>query len=81
MPLGDPAGKVAVVTGAASGIGRALVNHAAALGMTAGAYRVALHRLRQGYKKLMREEVLHTLASEDDAEAESELQELFAALA
>ena len=33
MPLGDPAGKVAVVTGAASGIGRALVDHAAALGM------------------------------------------------
>ena len=32
MPLGDPAGKVAVVTGAASGIGRALVDHAAALG-------------------------------------------------
>ena len=26
MPLGDPAGKVAVVTGAASGIGRALVD-------------------------------------------------------
>ncbi|MEO0492963.1 MAG: SDR family NAD(P)-dependent oxidoreductase [Actinomycetota bacterium] len=33
MPLGDPDGKVAVITGAASGIGRALVEHAAAVGM------------------------------------------------
>lgn len=55
--------------------------HSEALNMTPGAYRVALHRLRQGYKKLLREEVAHTLATEDDTEVEAELQELFAALA
>ena len=45
MPLGDPAGKVAVVTGAASGIGRALVDHAAALGMQVVACDVAASAL------------------------------------
>ena len=41
MPLGDPAGKVAVITGAASGIGRALVEHAAAIGMRVAAVDIA----------------------------------------
>ncbi|MAT19840.1 MAG: hypothetical protein CL419_01560, partial [Acidimicrobiaceae bacterium] len=43
--MGDPAGKVAVVTGAASGIGRALVDHAAALGMQVVACDVAASAL------------------------------------
>lgn len=45
------------------------------LGMTEGAVRVAIHRLRQRYAELLRQEVRYTTHS--DAEAESELQELF----
>ncbi|MEM8705486.1 MAG: SDR family NAD(P)-dependent oxidoreductase [Actinomycetota bacterium] len=41
MPLGDPTGKVAVVTGAGSGIGRALVDHARSLDMRVAAVDVA----------------------------------------
>lgn len=45
MPLGDPAGKVAVITGAASGIGRAMVEHASALGMRVAAVDMVEERL------------------------------------
>ena len=48
---------------------------AARLGMTEGAVRVAIHRLRQRYAELLRQEVRYTTHS--DAEAESELRELF----
>lgn len=48
---------------------------AAKLGMTEGAVRVAIHRLRQRYAELLRQEVRFTTNS--DAEAQAELQDLF----
>lgn len=48
---------------------------AASLGMTEGAVKVAIHRLRQRYGALLREEISHTLASPDDVEGE--LRHLF----
>ncbi|WP_193212208.1 RNA polymerase sigma factor [Luteolibacter marinus] len=50
---------------------------AAALGMEAGAVRVAVHRLRKRYRSLLREEVARTLA--DPAQVEEELSALMAA--
>jgi RNA polymerase sigma factor (sigma-70 family) len=51
----------------------------AQLGMTAGAVSVAIHRLRQRYRELVREEVTHVVAS--PAEVEDEIRWLFAAAA
>lgn len=50
----------------------------AALGLSEGAVKVAVHRLRQRYRELLREEVAATVAS--TADVEDELQSLFAAL-
>jgi len=52
---------------------------AAALKMSEGAVRVAVHRLRRRYRELLREEVAQTLAS--PAQADEEMQSLFSALA
>ena len=52
---------------------------AAQLGMTEGAVKVAVHRLRQRYRQLLREEIAHTVAS--DAEVEDEMRHLFKVLA
>ena len=49
------------------------------LGMTEGAVRVAVHRLRKRYAELFREEVLQTVASPDDLQ--EEVRHLLAALA
>lgn len=51
----------------------------ARLGMTAGAVAVAIHRLRQRYRELVREAVTHVVA--DPAEVEDEIRWLFAAAA
>jgi RNA polymerase sigma-70 factor (ECF subfamily) len=51
---------------------------AAALEISEGAVRVAIHRLRRRYRELLREEISQTLA--DPAQADEELQALFAAL-
>ena len=48
------------------------------LGMTEGAVRVALHRLKQRFGELLREEVAHTVA--DASEVDGELQHLLAVL-
>jgi RNA polymerase sigma-70 factor (ECF subfamily) len=48
------------------------------LGMTGGAVRVELHRLRTRYRELLRHEVSRTVASPDEVDAE--LRELMAAL-
>ena len=53
--------------------------HAARLGMTEGAVKVAVHRLRQRYRARLREEIAHTVASPE--EVEEELRFLFRALA
>jgi RNA polymerase sigma-70 factor (ECF subfamily) len=50
----------------------------ARLGTTAGAARVAAHRLRRRYGELLRDEIASTLA--EPAEVDDEIRELFAAL-
>ena len=51
---------------------------AAELEMTPGAVATAVHRLRDQYRELVREEVAHTVA--DPAEVEDEIRSLLAAL-
>ncbi len=51
---------------------------AAQFGMTEGAARVAVHRLRKRYRQRLREEIAQTLASDDLVD--EEMQSLFAAL-
>jgi RNA polymerase sigma-70 factor (ECF subfamily) len=51
---------------------------AARLGLSEGAVKVAVHRLRQRYRELLREEIAHTVAG--PAEVEDEVRALFAAL-
>jgi RNA polymerase sigma-70 factor (ECF subfamily) len=51
---------------------------AAKLGMTEGAVRVAVHRLRQRYREILRAEIAHTVA--DPAQIDDELRHLFCAL-
>ena len=48
------------------------------LGMTEGAVKVAVHRLRQRYREVLRSEVAHTVAGPE--EVEEELRALLAAL-
>src|SRR5206468_4783536 len=52
---------------------------AAALDLTEGAVRVAVHRLRRRYRELLREEIAQTLS--DPAQAGEEMQALFSAFA
>jgi RNA polymerase sigma-70 factor (ECF subfamily) len=52
---------------------------AASLGMSDGAVKVAVHRLRARFRELLREEVAHTVA--DPADVDAELSELLTALA
>ena len=49
-----------------------------ALGMSEGAVKVAVHRLRQRFGQLLREEIAQTVGS--DEEVETEVQQLFEAL-
>ena len=51
---------------------------AARLGMTEGAARVAVHRLRKRFREIFREEIAHTVASPE--EFEDEVRHLMAAL-
>jgi RNA polymerase sigma-70 factor (ECF subfamily) len=56
-------------------------SHAAAadgLGMTAGAVKVAVHRLRQQYRDLLRAEIAHTVEAPE--QVDEEIRDLFAAL-
>lgn len=52
---------------------------AARLGMTVGAVKVAVHRLRQRYRDRIREVIGRTVA--DPADVDAEIRDLFAALA
>jgi len=52
---------------------------AAALNLSEGAVRVAVHRLRRRYREVLREEIAQTL--ENPAQADEEMRALFAALA
>jgi len=61
--------------------GRDSLPHAelgAKLGLSGGAVKVAVHRLRRRYRELLRQEIAHTVGSE--AEVEDELRHLFALL-
>jgi RNA polymerase sigma-70 factor (ECF subfamily) len=49
------------------------------LGLTEGAVKVAVHRLRQRYRQLLREEIAHTVGS--PAEVDEEMRYLFGVLA
>jgi RNA polymerase sigma factor (sigma-70 family) len=51
---------------------------AARLGMTEGAVKVVVHRLRQRYRGVLREEIAQTVAN--PAEIDDEIRELFSAL-
>jgi RNA polymerase sigma factor (sigma-70 family) len=51
---------------------------AARLGMSEGAVKVAVHRLRRRYRELLQEEISHTVAGPD--EVEDELRYLFTCL-
>jgi RNA polymerase sigma-70 factor (ECF subfamily) len=60
--------------------GRGALSHAAAgqaLGIEAGAARVAVHRLRKRYRQLLRDEIAQTLA--DPAQVDEEMSTLFGA--
>jgi RNA polymerase sigma factor (sigma-70 family) len=48
------------------------------LGMTAGAVKVAVHRMRQRYRELLREEIAQTV--EGPEQIDEEIRQLFAAL-
>jgi RNA polymerase sigma factor (sigma-70 family) len=65
----------ATLTGASTSIPYAAV--AVKLGTSEGAVKVAAHRLRQRYRKLLREEIAHTVAN--SAEIDEEIRHLFAA--
>jgi RNA polymerase sigma-70 factor (ECF subfamily) len=54
------------------------VDVAKQLGMTAGAIKVAVHRLRRRYRELLVEEIARTL--EDQEQVSEEISDLFAAL-
>ena len=56
----------------------ALASVAGKLGTSEGAVKVAIHRLRERYRDLIREEIADTVATPDEVDAE--LAELFAAL-
>jgi RNA polymerase sigma factor (sigma-70 family) len=51
---------------------------AAKLNMTAGAVKVAVHRLRRRYRELVRDEIAQTVTTE--AQIDEEIRDLFAAL-
>ena len=54
-------------------------NVAAELDMTEGAVKVAVHRLRQRYRELLRDEIAQTVATAE--QIDEEIRDLFAALA
>jgi RNA polymerase sigma-70 factor (ECF subfamily) len=60
--------------------GKGALSHGAAakaLGLDEGAVRVAVHRLRKRYRRLLRDEIAQTLA--DPAQVDEEMQALFGA--
>jgi RNA polymerase sigma-70 factor (ECF subfamily) len=65
------------LTGDSGGVPHAQA--AAELGLSEGAVKVAVHRLRRRYRDLLREEIARTLDDPDQVEAE--IRDLFAALA
>jgi DNA-directed RNA polymerase specialized sigma24 family protein len=58
--------------------GRSHSDAAQELGMTAGGVKVAVHRMRQRYRELLREEIAHTVDGPE--QIDEEIRQLFAAL-
>ena len=58
--------------------GSSYADAATQLDMTEGAVRVTVHRFRQRYRELLREEIAQTVSSEEDVE--DEIRSLFATL-
>jgi RNA polymerase sigma-70 factor (ECF subfamily) len=56
---------------------RSYADEARALDMSEGAVKVAIHRLRQRFRELLRREILETL--DDPSDVEDEIHALFAA--
>jgi RNA polymerase sigma-70 factor (ECF subfamily) len=48
--------------------------------MTEGAFKVAVHRLRQRYRELLREAIAQTLETHAPEDVEEEIRQLFQAL-
>ena len=78
MAEAGKATQFAALKGALAGGTIAIVEVAAQLGMSEGAVRVAMHRLRERYRVLLRAAVADTVDS--PAEIDAELRYLFAAL-
>jgi hypothetical protein len=53
----------------------------AELGMSEGAIKVAVHRLRKRYRRILKEEIALTLEDESEAAVEEELRYLFGVFA
>jgi RNA polymerase sigma-70 factor (ECF subfamily) len=68
----------AVLKGSLTGDVPTLAQAAARLGMTEGAVKVAVHRLRRRYRELLRSEVAKTVA--DPSDVDDEMRELVSAL-
>jgi RNA polymerase sigma-70 factor (ECF subfamily) len=56
------------------------VQAAASLGMSEGAVKVAVHRLRQRYREMLREAIAQTIDTTTPEEIEEEIRQLFRAL-
>ena len=54
---------------------------AAQLGMSEGAVRVAVHRLRKRYRRILKEEIAQTLDDESEEAVEDELRYIFGVFA
>jgi hypothetical protein len=78
----EAAGKAAMFAGLRSFLSgedeRGFAEAGAAVGLSEGAARVTVHRLRQQYRTLLREEILQTL--DDPARVEEEIRHLMSAL-
>lgn len=79
MTAGGKAAQFDVLKGCLAGEKPQHAALAAQLGMSEGAVKVAVHRLRDRYRALIRAEIAQTVA--DPAEVDDELRHLFAALA
>jgi len=74
---GDVFAALKGVLGHLDGGGRRYQDISAELGMSEGAIKVAVHRLRKRYRRILKEEIALTLDDESEAAVEEELRYLF----
>ncbi|MGK0189823.1 MAG: RNA polymerase sigma factor (sigma-70 family) [Verrucomicrobiales bacterium] len=78
--VGEGKGEVFAALKDQLGLGRGDTDYegtAADLGISEGARRVALHRLRKRYRRILREEIAQTLDEENEEAIEEEIRYLF----